>query len=246
MSIEINLYNQKAEMIGKSDLPEAVFGIKSNADLLHQVLTAQLANTRQPLAHVKDRSEVRGGGKKPWKQKGTGRARHGSIRSPIWTGGGVTFGPRKEKSYKVKINKKQKKKAIFMALSSKVKDNEIALLDALDVGEIKTKNMAGILRVFSKNIWNDDYLKKTLIIIPKSDKKISLSTRNIINTKVLTANSLNIYDLLSYKYVIMPKEAVEVIEKTYKINSKIKSPRSRTPKDKQSFPTGQAKIKMME
>lgn len=215
--MQVNVYNQNAEVIGKSDLPDNVFGVKLNADLMHQAMTAQLANARKPVAHTKDRSEVRGGGKKPWKQKGTGRARHGSTRSPIWIGGGVTFGPRKEKIYKVKINKKQKRKALFMALSSKVNDKEMALLDKFEIKEIKTKKMAGILDMFSKSVWGNSRLKKTLVVIPKSDKNTLLSARNIPAAKVIPADSLNVYDVLAYKYLIMPKDAVGIIEKTYKM-----------------------------
>lgn len=215
--MEVNIYNQNAEIVGKSDLPDSIFGVKLNSDLMHQALTAQLANARKPVAHTKDRSEVRGGGKKPWKQKGTGRARHGSIRSPIWIGGGVTFGPRKEKIYKVKINKKQKRKALFMALSSKINDKEMALLDKFEIGEVKTKKMAGILDIFSKAVWGNSRLKKTLIVLPQSDRKILLSTRNIPAAKIISADSLNIYDLLAYKYLIIPKDAIGIIEKTYKM-----------------------------
>ena len=215
--MEVNIYNQNAEIVGKSDLPDSIFGVKLNSDLMHQALTAQLANARKSVAHTKDRSEVRGGGKKPWKQKGTGRARHGSIRSPIWKGGGVTFGPRKEKIYKVKINKKQKRKALFMALSSKINDKEMALLDKFEIGEVKTKKMAGILDMFSKAVWGNSRLKKTLVVLPQSDRKILLSTRNIPATKIISADSLNIYDLLAYKYLIMPKDAIGIIEKTYKM-----------------------------
>jgi len=215
--MEVNIYNQNAEIVGKSDLPDSIFGVKLNSDLMHQALTAQLANARKPVAHTKDRSEVRGGGKKPWKQKGTGRARHGSIRSPIWKGGGVTFGPRKEKIYKVKINKKQKRKALFMALSSKINDKEMALLDKFEIGEVKTKKMAGILDMFSKAVWGNSRLKKTLVVLPQSDRKILLSTRNIPAAKIISADSLNIYDLLAYKYLIMPKDAIGIIEKTYKM-----------------------------
>ena len=215
--MEVNIYNQNAEIVGKSDLPDSIFGVKLNSDLMHQALTAQLANARKSVAHTKDRSEVRGGGKKPWKQKGTGRARHGSIRYPIWKGGGVTFGPRKEKIYKVKINKKQKRKALFMALSSKINDKEMALLDKFEIGEVKTKKMAGILDMFSKAVWGNSRLKKTLVVLPQSDRKILLSTRNIPAAKIISADSLNIYDLLAYKYLIMPKDAIGIIEKTYKM-----------------------------
>lgn len=129
----------------------------------------------------------------------------------------MTFGPRKEKIYKVKINKKQKRKALFMALSSKINDKEMALLDKFEIGEVKTKKMAGILDMFSKAVWGNSRLKKTLVVLPQSDRKILLSTRNIPAAKIISADSLNIYDLLAYKYLIMPKDAIGIIEKTYKM-----------------------------
>jgi len=125
------VYNQQGEKVGQVDLPAELFGVPLNRDLVHQVVVTQMANSRQVLAHTKDRSEVRGGGAKPWRQKGTGRARHGSIRSPIWVGGGVAFGPTKERVFAKKINKKMKRQALFMVLSSKVKDKEIVLLDKI-------------------------------------------------------------------------------------------------------------------
>ena len=126
--MKINLYNQKGEKVGKTDLPDEIFNVEINSDLLHQVIVSQMANKRQSSAHTKDRGDVSGGGKKPWRQKGTGRARHGSRRSPIWVGGGVTFGPKSEKNYKKTIPQKMKRKALFMALSSKVNDDELILL----------------------------------------------------------------------------------------------------------------------
>ena len=144
-TLSLKIYNIEGEEAGDIKLPAGIFGIEINNDLLYQAITIQRANSRKVFAHTKDRSEVRGGGKKPWQQKGTGRARHGSTRSPVWVGGGITFGPRKEKNFKKKINKKAKRKAIFMALSSKVKDKELLVLDKLELKEPKTKTMVKIL-----------------------------------------------------------------------------------------------------
>ena len=206
----ISVYNMKGDKVGAVKLLPKIFDLKMNTDLVHQVVVAQLANARQPIAHAKGRSEKRGGGKKPWRQKGTGRARHGSIRSPIWRGGGITFGPTKERVFKKKINKKMKQKALFMVLTSKVKDNELILLDKLELKEPKTKMMSGILENILKK-----KRKSALVVISTKDENIVRANKNISYTKTLRADSLNILDLLSFKYLLMPKEAVKVIEKTY-------------------------------
>ena len=198
----------KGEEVGTTKLPEKIFNIEINNDLLYQAIVVQRAHQRKSLAHSKDRSEVRGGGRKPWRQKGTGRARHGSIRSPIWIGGGVTFGPSKEKKFEKKINKKVKRKALFMALSSKVKDKELILLEKLELKEPKTKLMAEVLEKILKK-------KNALIVISKKDEKIIRANRNLSYTKTISADSLNVIDLLSFKYLILDKEAIKVIEKTY-------------------------------
>lgn len=206
----VNTYNMEGKKIGTATLPPEIFDVKMNTDLVHQAVVAQLANSRQKLAHTKDRGEVRGGGIKPWRQKGTGRARHGSIRSPIWRGGGVTFGPTKERIFKKKINKKMKRKALFMVLTSKVKDDELVLLDKLEIKEPKTKLMAKVLeKLLEKK------QKSALVVIPKKDENIIKANRNIPYIKILRADSLNVLDLLSFKYLLMPKEAIKVIEKTY-------------------------------
>ena len=206
----VNTYNTKGEKIGTANLPADIFDVEINHDLVHQAVITQLANRRQTLAHAKDRSEVRGGGVKPWRQKGTGRARHGSIRSPLWRGGGITFGPSKERVFKKKINKKMRRKALFMVLTSKVKDGELMLLDKLEINEPKTKSMAKIL----ENIFKDQK-KSILITIPKKDENINRASRNIPYAKLILADSLNVLDLLSFKYLLMPQEAIQVIKKTY-------------------------------
>ena len=214
--METKLYNQKGKSIGVCELPDRIFEVSANPDVIHRALVAQTSNQRQPVAHTKTRGEVRGGGVKPWRQKGTGRARHGSIRSPIWVGGGVTFGPRSERSYKIKINKKEKQKALFMVLSSKVKDAEMALVEDLNLKEPKTKTMSEILKAVFSGAFSTERLKKTLIVVSKNDNNAELSARNLPVAKVVRADSLNVYDLLSHKYLIMSQEAVAVIDQTYK------------------------------
>ena len=206
----VNVYNTEGKKIGIAKLPPKIFDVKMNVDLVHQAVVAQSANKRQPLANAKDKSEVRGGGRKPWRQKGTGRARHGSIRSPIWRGGGATFGPTKERVFKKKINKKMKQKALFAVLTSKHKDNELILLDKLELKEAKTKLMAEILGVLLKK-----RQKSILVVTSKKDENIIKANKNIPYTKTLQADSLNILDLLSFKYLLMPKEAIKVIKETY-------------------------------
>ncbi|MFH1900140.1 MAG: 50S ribosomal protein L4 [Patescibacteria group bacterium] len=154
-NLKIDIYNLKAEKVKEVELNPAIFGVEIKEGLIHQVVIAQMANRRKVLAHTKDKSEVRGGGRKPWRQKGTGRARHGSSRSPIWIGGGVTFGPTKERNFSQKINKKMKKKALFMCLSDRVNDKQLALLDKLELKEAKTKELSKLLnglnvKLFSK------------------------------------------------------------------------------------------------
>lgn len=205
----IKVYNQKGEEVGEARLPKEIFEVKVNSDLVHQMVLGQRANRRQGSAKVKTRAEVRGGGKKPWRQKGTGRARVGSIRSPIWRGGGVTFGPTTEKIFKKRIPKKMRRKALFMVLSAKAKENLILVLDSLKVEEPKTKPMKKILTKL--------FLKKGsgLIVLPQKDKNIILAVRNIPKTATMQAKELNVLDLLSYKYVLMPREAIKVIKDTF-------------------------------
>ena len=212
--MEAKIYNQKAEEAGKIKLPEDIFNLPWNADLVHQVVVSSQSNKRVPVAHAKGRSEVRGGGRKPWPQKGTGRARHGSIRSPIWVGGGVTHGPTKEKKYAKKINKKMREKAFLTVLSQKLRDKEILFLDKIDLSQPKTKeamsiisNIAGIkgfekLAAKRKN--------NAIIVLPKKEEKINRSFRNIAGMRILETRNLNILDLLKYKFLIVskPKESL--------------------------------------
>jgi len=203
------VYNQEGKETEAVLLPKDIFEVKMNPDLVHQVVSSQMANRRQILAHAKDRSEVSGGGRKPWRQKGTGRARHGSIRSPLWKGGGVTFGPTKERVFKKKINKKAKKQALFMVLSAKAKSNSILILD-LDFKQIptKTKQMAEFLKKFP--------LKgSALIALPKKDENFIRVTKNIPQIETLEARNLNALDMLSFKHLILPKESIKIIKETW-------------------------------
>ncbi len=207
--MKTDLYNQKGEIIGQTQLPEKIFGVKLNADLLHQVVVSQAANRRQSNAHTKDRGEVRGGGKKPWRQKGTGRARHGSIRSPLWKGGGVTFGPTNEKVYTKIIPVKMARKALFMALSSKTLDNSLIVLDDLKMDKIKTKEMVNLLKKLPGGA------KSSIIALPANDKNVIFSSRNIPKVETTPAKDLNALDLLKFKYLLLPKESIKVIEETF-------------------------------
>jgi len=204
------IYNLEGEQTGTVELPENIFGLKINNDLIYQVINVQLANQRRHLAKTKDRGEVRGGGRKPWRQKGTGRARHGSIRSPLWRGGGVTFGPAQEKVFKRKINKKARRKALLMVLSSKLKDKELIVFEKLKLKERKTKLMFNLI-----NKILEGKRPSVLMALSQKDENIIKAVRNIPYTKTLSANSLNVFDLLSFKYLFLDKEAIKLIEKTH-------------------------------
>lgn len=204
--MKVKVYNQEGKEIEELELPEGVFGLKLNKDLIHQAVVTQMANARDVIAHTKDRSEVRGGGKKPWRQKGTGRARHGSIRSPIWRGGGVTFGPTKERNFSKKINKKMRQKALLMVLSAKAKDNELIVLDNLKINSPKTKEMAIVV----KNLENvkKDIKRSALIALVKKDENIIKAVKNIPKMGSIGINNLNVVDILKYKYLVLTKEGI--------------------------------------
>jgi large subunit ribosomal protein L4 len=209
--MKLDVYNLEGESAGAIELPEDIFNVDINDDVIYQVINTQIANNRQSLAHTKNRSDVRGGGKKPWRQKGTGRARHGSIRSPLWRGGGVTFGPRNDKNFSRKINKKIKQKALFMVLTSKVRDKELIVLDDLKIKEPKTKLMAGVI----SKIFKKEKSPSILMAISQKNENITVASKNVCNLKTIFADSLNVLDLLSFKYLLLDKEAIKVIEKTY-------------------------------
>ena len=202
--------------MGVIDIPDDIFGQKWNPELVWQALQAQLTNKRKPLAHAKTRAEVRGGGRKPWRQKGTGRARHGSIRSPLWIGGGKAHGPIKEKKYGKKINKKMKRIALFSVLSKKFNDGEIKFFDSLNIEKPKTKLIFDYLKIIlnlSKNKKKID----ALFIPDPENKNIFKAVRNLVKAKVLDPTSLNVYDLLNYKNIFIEQSAVNFISKHYKI-----------------------------
>jgi large subunit ribosomal protein L4 len=214
MSLKIKVYNKSAEPVKELDLTAKVFGVKANSELLHQAMIAQRANERQVLAHTKDRSEVSGGGKKPWKQKGTGRARSGSSRSPIWIGGGVTFGPTKDRNFKVKINQKMKQKAIFMALSDKVNSSVMVVLDTMEFSEYKTKEFNKLLDNLEKKVLSTDR-RNILIINEAKDEKTKFSARNLKGVKVINVENLNLIDLLNFKNLLVTENIISILEKRY-------------------------------
>ena len=207
MSI-IKVYNQEGKEVSELKLNEAIFDLPWNADLVHQVVRVAMANKRQVLASTKTREEVSGGGKKPWRQKGTGRARHGSIRSPLWKGGGVTFGPTKERNFKLKINKKMARKAFLTALSTKAKDNELLVLDDLKLSAPKTKEMAKIMKNFPQ-------VKNSLLVLAEKNENLKRISRNLLNLNIANIDNLNILDILKYKYLIFTKDGIEYLNKKY-------------------------------
>lgn len=212
--MKCSVYNQEGKKVGDTLLPKEIFWIEINPDLIYQVTQSQMANRRRVIAHTKGRGEVRGGGKKPWRQKGTGRARHGSIRSPIWRGGGITFGPTKERVFKKKINKKMGKKALFMTLTAKREKNLLFILDTLQIPTPKTKEMVQIIENLKSKI--EDFKRGSILIaLPKINKNIILAARNIPGVETMEARNLNALDLLSFKYLIMPKETIGIIETTF-------------------------------
>jgi len=212
------VYSQDGKQTGDVTLPESVFGVAWNPDLVHEVVVGMQANARQGTAHTKDRSEVRGGGRKPWRQKGTGRARHGSRRSPIWTGGGVTFGPRNEKDHSVKINKKVRQKALASVLSKKLADAEMLFVDSLAMAEPKTKDAKAALTALAKGAEQELLATKrknaALVVLAERNLATEKSFRNFGNLEVKSAKDVNPVDLLTYKYVVVADapSSVEILE----------------------------------
>ena len=203
----VSVYNMEGSEVGKMDLNDDVFAVKVNEHLMHMAVVLQLANKRQGNQSAKTRSEVRGGGKKPWRQKGTGHARQGSIRAPQWTGGGVVCAP-KPRDYSVKMNRKEKAAAIRSALTSRVDENKFLVMDSLKFDEIKTKKMVGVLDALK--------VKKALVVLDGEDNaNVELSARNIKGVRVVPFNSVNVYDILKYETVVITKNAVSKIEEVY-------------------------------
>lgn len=203
------IYNQNGSKVEQVNLNPAIFAVPEKIDLIHQAVLYQQAALRQPSASTKTKAEVRGGGRKPWRQKGTGRARAGSIRSPIWRGGGIVFGPRKDRTFKKEMPKKMRRLALFSALSNKLKTNKLILLDKLEFKNIKTKQVEEML--------NKLPIKEgtVLLVLPELDPKVELSTHNLPYMKTLLFNSLNILDIITYDWLILTKEALKKIEETY-------------------------------
>ena len=207
--MKADIYNQEGKKLETMTLPKEIFDVKFNADLVHQIMVSLSANKRQISAHAKMRGEVRGGGIKPRPQKGSGRSRHGSIRSPLWKGGGVTHGPRNDRIFAKEMPKKMRRKALLMVLSEKAKNNQLVILDKIELVKGKTKEMAKTLQSLpcSKD--------RTLIALPDYDKKIFLAARNINKTTIDDARNLNVLDLLNSKYLLLTKESIKTIEKTF-------------------------------
>ncbi|NLL29587.1 MAG: 50S ribosomal protein L4 [Clostridiales bacterium] len=202
----VGLFNQEGKQVGDIQLNENVFGVEVNADAIHQVVVALLANKRQGTQSAKTRAEVRGGGAKPWRQKGTGRARQGSIRAPQWIKGGIVFAP-KPRNYRVSVPKSMRKVAMKSALTSKVQDGQMVVLESLALEAPKTKDMVQILKAFEA--------KKTLIVTAEANEVLYKSARNIAGVEIIPANNINVYDLLKTEKLIITKDAVSKIEEVY-------------------------------
>lgn len=202
-TMKTNLYNLDNKVIGEIDLSDAIFGRAWNPDLVHQVVVAMDANARLPWAHTKTRGEVRGGGKKPWKQKGTGRARHGSTRSPIWVGGGITFGPRNDRNYSQKVNKKMLRAALHSVLAKKFQEGEVKIVSDFTSANWKTKSATAILKKLG--------IENASIIPSLEDKNLKIATRNLKKISCLSATNLNISDIIRHKSVVISADSVTAI-----------------------------------
>ena len=211
--MKTTLYNQKAETIGEIELNPRIFEVKPSMHLLAEAVRVSQANSRQGTSNTKTRGEVSGGGKKPWKQKGTGRARAGSSRSPIWRHGGVTFGPRLNRNWQLKINKKAKTAALFMSLSDKAKSNQFFVVDKIILEQPKTREFFKILLAMQKSVTGLGSV--TMLLMPKKDDKLQRASRNIPSIIPILANSLNVVDVMKADSVIALKDSLGVIEKTY-------------------------------
>ena len=214
MRMDTKIFSQEGKETGKMNLSESVFGVSWNPDVVHEVVVSMQSNARAGTAHTKDRSEVRGGGRKPWKQKGTGRARHGSRRSPIWTGGGVTFGPRSEKDYSKKINKNVKAKALAITLSKKVADGELILVNSLSFEKPKTADAKTIVTALAKGTGIEELVTKrkntALVVLGSRDENVEKSFANFGNYEVMQAKDVSVVDLLTYKYVVVVNPDVSI------------------------------------
>lgn len=216
--MKTKVYNHKGKESTTIDLPENIFGLNWNADLVHQVFESMRSNARANTAHTKDRSEVRGGGRKPWRQKGTGQARHGSRRSPIWSGGGVAFGPRNERNYDKKINKKMRTKALFVALSQKLRDGQILFVDDFDKVSGKTKDMkealAGFEKVAGFETINTKKHNNIFMTSPDVTAELKNGTKNFTHVTLRNVEVLNVIDVMNFRYLVMtnPEKTVEFLQ----------------------------------
>ena len=202
----VSVYNMEGKEVGTMELNDAVFGVEVNEHLVHMAVLQQLANNRQGTQKAKTRSEVSGGGRKPWRQKGTGHARQGSTRAPQWTGGGVVFAP-VPRDYSFKMNKKEKRAALKSVLTAKVQENKVVILDELKFDDIKTKAMVNVL--------NNVKAEKAIVVLKENDEKVMLSARNIADVQTSLVNTINVYDILKHNTLVMTKEAVQAIEEVY-------------------------------
>ena len=202
----VSVYNMEGKEVGTMELNGAVFGVEVNEHLVHMAVLQQLANNRQGTQKAKTRSEVSGGGRKPWRQKGTGHARQGSTRAPQWTGGGVVFAP-VPRDYSFKMNKKEKRAALKSVLTAKVQENKVVILDELKLDEVKTKAMVNVL--------NNVKAEKAIVVLKENDEKVMLSARNIADVQTSLVNTINVYDILKHNTLVMTKEAVQAIEEVY-------------------------------
>ena len=202
----VSVYNMEGNEVGTLELNDAVFGVEVNEHLVHMAVVRQLANKRQGTQKAKTRSEVSGGGRKPWRQKGTGHARQGSTRAPQWTGGGVVFAP-VPRDYSFKMNKKEKRAALKSVLTAKVQENKVVILDELKLDEVKTKAMVNVL--------NNVKAEKAIVVLKENDEKVMLSARNIADVQTSLVNTINVYDILKHNTLVMTKEAVQAIEEVY-------------------------------
>ena len=202
----VSVYNMEGKEVGKMDLSDAVFGVEINEHLVHMAVVQQLANNRQGTQKAKTRAEVSGGGRKPWRQKGTGHARQGATRAPQWKGGGVVFAPT-PRDYSFKMNKKEKRAALKSALTSKVQDSKLIVLDELTLDEIKSKKIVEIV--------NNLHAEKALIVLKEKDDKVMLSARNIPDVETALTNTINVYDVMKAGTVVLTKDAVKTIEEVY-------------------------------
>lgn len=205
----VSVYNQTGSQVGTIALSDAIFAVKPDQAIIHEAMVAQRANARRAIANTKTRGEVRGGGKKPWKQKGTGRARQGSIRSPQWVGGGITFGPTSERNFSLKINKKVKRKALFMALSDKVLSQKFMVLESMDTSSAKTKQAASVIAKLPID-------RNVLLVVSCASTVLMRMVRNLPNVKLVSANSVNLIDVLTYRSVVFLKDAVPAFEGLYR------------------------------